>query len=191
MQSKRINSIDICKAIAIICMVLGHIGIPNCASVYIHAFHMPIFFILSGYCFNEEKNRDTSKFILKRFKTLIIPYFIFGVLLFVFWDCALCVLRRYSEMRSITNLLSSLLWNNANASAFGTIQWFLPCLFFSEVIFYFLLKICNNNEYLIGGGDNNPFSNRLCFRLDTRISATVGTGLLVYGNIFLRHWLAT
>lgn len=151
-REHRTGWIDICKAIAIYCMVLGHTGTSEIASIVIHTFHMPVFFILSGYCFNEAKNSDLLAFAKKRFKTLIIPYFIFGVGLFLLWDAALYIMHRQSEMRSITNLLTSILWNNADASAFGVIQWFLPCLFFAEIIFVCLLKISKCSVLKIGGG---------------------------------------
>ena len=60
-------------------------------------------------------------------------------------------MHRQLEMRNITNLLTSILWNNVNASAFGGIQWFLPCLFFTEIIFACLLKISRGNVLIIGG----------------------------------------
>lgn len=150
-ENKRTGWIDICKALAIYCMVLGHTGTSRQISTVIHVFHMPVFFVLSGYCFNEIKNSNMLAFIKKRFLTLIVPYFIFGITLFMFWDAALFVLHRKEEMRSISNLMTSILWNNANASAFGVIQWFLPCLFFSEIIFGALLKISKNIFYLSGG----------------------------------------
>lgn len=150
-KSKRTGWIDICKALAIYCMVLGHTGTSQQVSTIIHVFHMPVFFILSGYCFNENKNSHILAFIKKRFLTLIVPYFVFGIALFAFWDMALFVMHRQEEARSITNLMTSILWNNANASAFGVIQWFLPCLFFAEIIFIVLLKISKNNILLSGG----------------------------------------
>lgn len=155
--NKRTGWIDICKALAIYCMVLGHTGTSEHISTIIHVFHMPVFFILSGYCFNETKNSDVWSLVKKRFMTLIVPYFFFGIALFAFWDAALFVMHRQAEMRSISNLMTSILWNNANASAFGVIQWFLPCLFFSEIIFAVILKISKNGIFLSGGGGSFSF----------------------------------
>lgn len=151
-RKKRTGWIDICKALAIYCMVLGHTGTSENLNIIIHTFHMPVFFLLSGYCFNEKKNADILGFVKKRFKTLMIPYFVFGVGLFLLWNIALYVMRRQSEMRSISNLLTSILWHNADAAAFGVIQWFLPCLFFAEIIFACLIKICKGKIFVIGGG---------------------------------------
>lgn len=128
-MSKRTEWIDICKALAIYCMVLGHVGTAKPVSEFIHVFHMPVFFLLSGYCFNEVKNSNIGQLIAKRFKSLIVPYLVFGTGLFLFWDFLLFILHRRAEMRPLSNLVSSMLWDCASASAFGVIQWFLPCLF--------------------------------------------------------------
>lgn len=151
-REKRTGWIDLCKAMAIYCMVLGHTGTSEKMMTVIHAFHMPVFFILSGYCFNEIKNSDLWQLTRKRFKTLIIPYFVFGTGLFLFWDVVLYVMHRQPEMRSLSNLLTSILWNNTDASAFSVIQWFLPCLFMAEILFASLVKITGGRIFVVFGG---------------------------------------
>lgn len=101
-ENKRTGWIDICKALAIYCMVLGHTGTSQQVSTVIHVFHMPVFFILSGYCFNKKKNSNIMTFVKKKFLTLIVPYFIFGIALFAFWDAALiernnCILGKWNS----------------------------------------------------------------------------------------------
>lgn len=146
MKQKRLGWIDICKAIAIFFMVLGHVGgLTKFVNCFIHCFHMPLFFILSGYCFNFKKYNVISEFIKKRFKTLIIPYLVFGALLFFIWDGCLYILHRQSEMKSVLSLLKSLLYVNTTASTFGVVQWFLTCLFFVEVLFIIICKLSKNH----------------------------------------------
>lgn len=54
------ESIDIAKGIGMICLVLGHLFIIGSDSFkMIFAFHMPLFFFLSGYLF------ISSKYILR------------------------------------------------------------------------------------------------------------------------------
>lgn len=36
-------------------MVMGHVGFGNKFDLWIHAFHMPMWFIISGYFFNINK----------------------------------------------------------------------------------------------------------------------------------------
>lgn len=47
---------NIVKGIGIILVVLGHINTP--ATNYIYLFHMPLFFFVSGYLYNEDKYGD-------------------------------------------------------------------------------------------------------------------------------------
>ena len=53
---QRHNYIDICKAIGIILVILGHTyQIPDILLSIIYSFHMPMFFMLSGLLYNREK----------------------------------------------------------------------------------------------------------------------------------------
>lgn len=49
--SKRVSWIDIAKGLGIIFVVMGHSDNPV-AQKYFFWFHMPLFFIISGYLFN-------------------------------------------------------------------------------------------------------------------------------------------
>ena len=49
LKFRRILWIDIAKAIAILLMVIGHTSIPHGLSNFIWAFHMPLFFMASGF----------------------------------------------------------------------------------------------------------------------------------------------
>lgn len=52
MIQMRNTKIDVIKGMAIILVVLGHCGFP--ATNFIYLFHMAVFFIASGYCWNEK-----------------------------------------------------------------------------------------------------------------------------------------
>ena len=79
MSSVRFDKIDIIKAIGIILMVCGHCNAPFTGWLYM--FHMPIFFIASGYCWNSYNARNfssTARYIWKKIKSLYIPYVVFN-----------------------------------------------------------------------------------------------------------------
>ena len=52
--SKRLEEIDILKSIGIILMVMGHIGFSGIFDHYIHSFHMPMFYIISGFLYKKQ-----------------------------------------------------------------------------------------------------------------------------------------
>lgn len=75
MSVKRIQWIDISKAIAIILMIIGHV-LPYGSEGrnLIFSFHMPLFFILTGYTIKEVNNfKDLGNQIIKDFKKIYIP----------------------------------------------------------------------------------------------------------------------
>ena len=48
LDNKRLQYIDIAKGIAMICIILGHMGNANINRV-VFTFHVPIFFFITGY----------------------------------------------------------------------------------------------------------------------------------------------
>lgn len=56
-------------------MVIGHSGGPEILNKFIYSFHMPLFFICSGYFFKETCDRKAlNTFCIKRIKGLYVPY---------------------------------------------------------------------------------------------------------------------
>lgn len=69
------NSITIAKAIGIILMVIGHSGCPTVLCRFLYLFHMPLFFVCSGFFFKEISDRPSLfLFYKKRMKRLYLPY---------------------------------------------------------------------------------------------------------------------
>lgn len=50
-STSRIEYVDLSKGIAIFLMVLCHTGVHNHFTQWVYAFHMPLFFIVSGMLF--------------------------------------------------------------------------------------------------------------------------------------------
>lgn len=85
MQTTHNNSIAIAKALCIIFMVIGHSGCPVPLSKFIYIFHMPLFFVCSGYFFKEIYDRNSLKsYIIKKIKKLYFPYFKWSLLFLIF-----------------------------------------------------------------------------------------------------------
>lgn len=59
--TKRENWIDWSKALLIWLMVLGHAGLSGMPRELVYAFHMPAFFIISGYLYKPHKCWRTLK----------------------------------------------------------------------------------------------------------------------------------
>lgn len=70
----RDSTIDICKGVAIILMVAGHAEVPTLFSNFIYVWHMPLFFIASGWFFTAKTAADPWRFCVKRFRGLYVPF---------------------------------------------------------------------------------------------------------------------
>lgn len=179
-DKNRIIWIDLCKCIAIFYMIWGHTGImPDTLLAYVSSFHMPIFFFLSGYIFSLKKDKHFSEFIVKKFKTLIIPYLFFGLI-----ACLYCLV--FISKQSALETLKALF--TVSSINFGQSQalWFLPCIFITELMFYLIvLKVKNNKSILcvlfvlsLLGYSYSKFTNvRLLYSSDIALTAIVFYGL--------------
>lgn len=50
-MKNRIIYIDLLRTIGIVLMVLAHIPLSNSFVHFVHGFHMPLFFVISGYLY--------------------------------------------------------------------------------------------------------------------------------------------
>lgn len=126
-MQKRIDWIDASKGAGIILVIIGHNPALNTLDFNwihssIYAFHMPLFFMLSGIL---NKGGDLQS-IFKKAKSLLLPYF-FCCLLFAAW-------RSHNEEINFGLLLtSSLAFYGDNLPQ--PHLWFLPTLFIVYCVF--------------------------------------------------------
>lgn len=73
MNKNRIQYIDIARGISMVCIVLGHLGEPQINRV-VFTFHLPIFFLISGYFLKEET--DIKSLLKQRIRSLLVPYWL-------------------------------------------------------------------------------------------------------------------
>lgn len=67
--------IDVLKGIAIILVVYGH----NCTdNSFVQAFHMPLFFLLSGFLFSP---KPTPVYFRRSVARLVVPYIVFIIVI--------------------------------------------------------------------------------------------------------------
>ena len=82
-MAERDYTIDILKGIGIMLVILGHcLEWENPVTRLIYSFHMPLFFLVSGYFFQKYKIKDQIK---KDYNRLIVPYlWVSAIIAFVF-----------------------------------------------------------------------------------------------------------
>lgn len=140
-MSRRIEYIDICKALAIFAMVFCHVGLrlehsDSELSRYIHLWHMPIFFILSGLVLNSNKWLGWSKFkqfVVSRSKSILLPYLFWGGICNIYLFIVTNYVKTDLKIMSLHDLwATSFDFTLDTISGFG---WFLPAMFLTELLF--------------------------------------------------------
>lgn len=129
----RFDDIDILRGLGIIIMVMGHVGFSGIFDVWIHTYHMPLFFVISGFFFKKRENFNVKALIAKKAKTLLIPYLFFGIFHYVLW---LFVFTE-PEFNKLEPLMRLFSFNTVHLPIAGAL-WFFTALFFCE-IFYNLI----------------------------------------------------
>lgn len=147
-RNERINAIDILRGFGIILMIMGHIGIgiesmESSFSKFYHAFHMPLFYTISGYFFHRSFN--DNNFVYKKARSLLIPYLIFG-LLFNSYYFITCTKYPYNLGQKI---ISSLIYSPIDQIPIAGALWFLPSLFWCNMIYFVILKMCRANKLFV------------------------------------------
>lgn len=125
----RLDWIDYLKGLAILFVVFGHMpfadGLANPGRTVAYSFHMPLFFLLSGYtaALSYSRRPHALPFVGRRFLSLMVPHIVWGAFGTLF-------------------LLSGMLFGGTDVSAsfkaliagYGQ-WWFLPCMFIMQILF--------------------------------------------------------
>lgn len=143
-KKKRSEILDIAKGLGIFFVVWSHAKGPF--TQYMYQFHMPLFFLISGYLFNE-KNRP-AEFIIKKIKSLYIP-FVFWNIFFVFLE-AVFHLKEFTKIEFGKKIILILLTLEKDGMFMGA-TWFLGALFAVSVgykiIDYYLGQVKNKSLF--------------------------------------------
>ena len=140
-MTKRIEYIDMMKGFAMTLVILGHISYtPYSLKILIYIFHIPLFFFLSGFTLNVKKYNNFISFFIKKFKNIMIPYFLLNMGVFIFKSI---ILQPEGILKiDILYFIKALIL--ADRLHIYYQLWFLPSLFLSELVSYFIVKFSND-----------------------------------------------
>lgn len=127
---QRNNAIDIAKGIGIIFVLWGHTYCP--VKPYFYVFHMPLFFLLSGFFFKNDENIKVT--LKKKLRSLGIPFFFF----FLFQRIGFIVISLIGGTFKSDYLL---IWNPIFPWDRIGVLWFLVALFVVTMIFSLINKL--------------------------------------------------
>ena len=195
-MKERITYYDSARGILILLVIIGHVIIKanpdwsirtySLAYSWIGSFHMPAFFILSGMLFDCEswKGRSWGAFLLKRLKTLVIPYLFFEII-------GILYIRFVLHSITIPEGLIRMITLKCNIGA----DWFLPAAFFAGVLMFAFAKYLSSGKPWVFIGAALGIA---CFFAswlipngtagDTAIRSLLGFGFMLTGH-FLKKQL--
>jgi fucose 4-O-acetylase-like acetyltransferase len=143
---RRIVWIDYARGIAMFFVVFSHMKWPTIAPVaqFISSFHMPIFFVISGMVFTP-KQKTFLQFLNTKTRDLLFPFIAMNAVCFPF---ALFI-NNYVLMKPVNaaDLFYTFFVINHYPS-YPT--WFIICLFFVEMTFYWIFKLSKGNKIIVG-----------------------------------------
>jgi fucose 4-O-acetylase-like acetyltransferase len=132
-EKRRVDWIDAARGIAIILVIMGHAPSNQQFVQFIYAFHIPLFFFLSGLV------SPDSKFSFKgKARTLLIPYAAFcliDLILFAGYE------QRVTGWNiSIRDAAIGFAYSSITTLKLDAHLWFLPCLFLTSVYAHLLWR---------------------------------------------------
>lgn len=172
--SKRIDWIDSLKGLGIILVVWGHMNLPLIPETIIYSFHMPLFLFISGYLY-KNKEIAVKDYVLKKFKSLIIPYLIYAAISLPFGLMLNIIDGKGFDMIQIfidfLFLNGSVGWNSP--------IWFLIVLFLVEIIYFAIEKSKLNTPIFIIVAFVGGY-----LLSETGLKYPLGINIVVWGLVF-------
>lgn len=129
--ANRLDWVDAAKGVGIILVVAGHVWTRGPVRDAIYAFHMPLFFLLSGYLV---RPANTRRLIAAQARTLIVPFAVFSILL-VAADFTIEGARSVRPIfAGVGDAAFTILLRTDLLRGPFAILWFVPCLFLTRCL---------------------------------------------------------
>ena len=150
MGRNRVDYIDIAKGLGMLAIVWGHILLFKYSCRVVYGFHIPIFFILSGMCFNHKKYSTVGEFISRRVKTLLVPYVVFSLVTWFIYILGVLFTHNDTMKNCWYYLLQTVLAQGSDGYLGHNVAlWFVPCLFVVEVLYFLIAKLSDGIIFII------------------------------------------
>ena len=171
----RIEWLDQLRGAAMFFVVIGHVSaIASDHRLLIYAFHMPLFFMISGATFRPGKYETFKACVIDKAKKLLVPYVLLFLVNIPLWYLNYRVLGS-SETPVYKLLLGLPIANQELGYMSSGALWFLPALFLISVVFYGMTELDRKGKLKLEA------SMIICFALVIYLS-------IFYGKDTVWHW---
>lgn len=165
MPKKRIGYIDIAKCIAIVFIVVGHCGLvfshaqfvggqPSTVTRFAFSFHLPVFFLVSGYFFPMTRGL-TREFVKKDARALLLPYALTCALIVVVCTCT-AHLRGLGMQAEFSRWTIASIWGAGSVSPVALVPaeriggiWFLLAMFWAHLLITSTAKLPEWSRFVV------------------------------------------
>ncbi|MDH5835570.1 acyltransferase family protein [Luteimonas kalidii] len=142
--SQRDPRIDAIRALAIVLVMLGHArGIPETFQSLVFSFHVPLFFLLSGWLATAHgRARGDGTFVARQARGLLLPYLGFFLPAYGYWLATRNIgskAQRWGEVPWWDPLQGALAGSGPGLYVQPAL-WFLPALFVTAVAYRLLVR---------------------------------------------------
>lgn len=155
METKRNKTFTILSCIGIVLIVLGHLNynILEFGGLFpYYSYHVLIFVFIAGYFYKPEDEDNILSFIGRKAKRLLLPYFIYNLLIGILVTVLHRIGFTYGEDISLYNLFVAP-FIGGHQFMLNAPAWFMPALFLLEVCNVIGRKILGlikiRNEYVL------------------------------------------
>lgn len=159
LPASRVLFVDIARIYGVALVYYGHIiesymkaGSPFAAMHYkfVYSFHMPLFFILSGYIAKQQlANIEFSRYLKGKVVSRLVPYLFLSILLIIptFWTTDFTVGLELPTVEGYVKGIAATVL--AGFPYFNIPTWFLICLFVVEMMHYVTSRFLTSNSRII------------------------------------------
>lgn len=130
-RDRRLEWIDAARGIGIVAVVIGHVWTRGAPRDLMYAFHMPLFFLLSGYLFSP---RPALPFALRHLRGQGLSYAAW-LLIVLAMDLAIEGGRGHRPIfHDWPGDIGRLMIGGSELKGPFTVFWFVPCLLFARIV---------------------------------------------------------
>lgn len=147
MSPRRIDYFDRARGLGLLAVIVGHI-IPVYGSNLqyvndlLYSFHLPLFFIISGYFFKYEYS--IREFLHKKFVNYVIPYISCSLVIIVYWTVTRVLDHGVTGLGNYITVMA----RGFVVQRRFTVLWFLASLVVAELLLYMLFQFNNSLKFV-------------------------------------------
>lgn len=166
MESRRIDYLDAAKGVAMLLIIVGHVGLVYRADAiqggmpydivrFAFTVHLPLFFIVSGYFLHDDRPFSAA-YVKSCAKALLLPYLASCLIITSANTLLALATPGVSTVDTLRNWVLASIWGAGDVHPFSPFQvwriggiWFLWALFWARILFSLVSRLNDGVKLLL------------------------------------------